>query len=296
MSEITKNGKPIDDFNWDEFENGSSVGVSKEELDKAYQEMQKIKELNHMIVNGKIISIDWKEVIVNIGYKSNGIIPASEFRYNPDLKIGDVVEVYVESVENTKGIFILSHKKARLSKSWDRIKLAFDDDRIVQGYIKCRTNGGMIVDVFGLETFLPDSQIGVQPIQDYNQFVGKTMEFRIVKIVNDPKFVVISHRAITDPNYDAYPLSKEIKIAVNSGIIIDEHDYDSKDFDEEYEEFMKNAYGEERKKTDNPPDISQMFRTYGRLQPCPHCGSRNVNTYCDGTAKCNDCDKWYYYA
>ena len=295
MSELTKNIKPIDDFNWDEFEVGTVANVSKEELDKACKESQN-KIADHQIIEGTVISIDRKEVVVNIGYKSDGIIPASEFRYNSDLKVGDNIEVYVESVKGKKGQLILSHKKARLRKSWDRIKLAFDVDRVVQGFIKCRTDGGMIVDVFNLETFLPDSQIDVQPIQDYYQFVGKTMEFRIIKIINDPKFVAISHRAITDPNYDAYPLSKEIKIALNSGIIIDEHDYDSKDFDEEYEEFMKNAYGEERKKTDNPPDISQMVRTYGSLLPCPHCGSRYVDTFCDGTAKCRDCNKWYYYA
>ena len=294
MSELN-NVKPLDDFNWDEFEKGTSAGISKEELDKAYKK-SKIKITDHQIIEGTVISIDRKEVVVNIGYKSDGIIPASEFRYNPNLKIGDVVEVYVVHADDKKGQLTLSHKRVRISKSWNRIKSAFDVDRIVQGYIKCRTNGGMIVDVFGLETFLPNSQIDVQPIPDYDQFVGKTMEFRIVQIIHDSEFAVISHRAITDPNYDEYPFSKEIKNAIKSEIIINKYDYDSKDFDEEYEEFIKKAYGEERRKTENPPNISQMVHTYGRLLPCPHCGSRYVDTYCDGTAKCRDCNKWYYYA
>lgn len=295
MSELKKDVKPLDDFNWDEFEVGTSAGISKDDLDKEGEKSQtKAADIDHKIVNGKIISKDRKEVVVNIGYKSDGIIPASEFRYNPNLKIGDNVEVYIVHAEDN-GQLILSHKRARLSKSWDRIKLAFDDDRIVQGFVKPRTNGGMIVDVFGIDTFLPDSQIDVHPIHDYDQLVGKTMEFRIVQINNDPEFVVISHRAITDPNYDAYPFSKEINIAIESGVFID-NDYYSKDYDEEYEEFLENAFGEERRKAENPPDISQMVHTYGRLLPCPHCGSRYVDTYCDGTAKCRDCNKWYYYA
>ena len=146
MSELTKNVKPLDDFNWEEFENGSNVNVSKEELDKAYDEtLNKVSE--RQVVEGKVISIDKKEVIVNIGYKSDGIISASEFRYNPELKIGDVVEVYVENPEDKKGQLVLSHKKARLSKSWERVNAALDNQEIIQGYIKCRTKGGMIVDV-----------------------------------------------------------------------------------------------------------------------------------------------------
>ena len=181
MSELTKNVKPLDDFNWDEFENGTPAGVSKEELDKAYDETLN-KVADHQVVEGKVISVDKKEVVVNIGYKSDGIIPASEFRYNPDLKIGDLVEVYVESAEDKKGQLILSHKKARMSKSWDKVNEALESDAIIQGFIKCRTKGGMIVDVFGIEAFLPGSQIDVHPIRDYDQFVGKTMEFKVVKI------------------------------------------------------------------------------------------------------------------
>ena len=176
-----KNVQPLADFNWDEFENGSSSNVSKQDLEKAYDEtLNKIQE--HEVVEGTVISIDKKEVVVNIGYKSDGIIPASEFRYNPDLKVGDKVEVYVEDQEDKKGQLVLSHKKARLSKSWELINKAMDNNEVIQGYIKCRTKGGMIVDVFGIEAFLPGSQIDVHPIRDYDMFVGKTMEFKVVKI------------------------------------------------------------------------------------------------------------------
>ena len=176
MSDLTKNVKPLDDFNWDEFENGTPAGVSREELDKAYDETLN-KVADHQVVEGTVISVDKKEVVVNIGYKSDGIIPASEFRYNPDLAVGDKVEVYVESAEDKKGQLILSHKKARMSKSWDQVNEALEQDAVIQGFIKCRTKGGMIVDVFGIEAFLPGSQIDVHPIRDYDQFVGKTMEF-----------------------------------------------------------------------------------------------------------------------
>ena len=156
MSNI-KNIEPLQDFNWDEFENGSAVGVSREELQKAYDETLN-KVADHQVVDGKVISVDKKEVIVNIGYKSDGVIPASEFRYNPDLKPGDIVEVYVENQEDKKGQLVLSHKKARMSKSWERVNAALDNEEIITGYIKCRTKGGMIVDVFGIEAFLPGSQ------------------------------------------------------------------------------------------------------------------------------------------
>ena len=165
-----KNVQPLEDFNWEEFEQGSSAGVSREELQNAYDETLN-KVADHQVVDGKVISVDKKEVIVNIGYKSDGIIPASEFRYNPDLKAGDIVEVYVENQEDKKGQLLLSHKKARLSKSWERVNAALDNQEIIQGYIKCRTKGGMIVDVFGIEAFLPGSQIDVHPIRDYGVFV-----------------------------------------------------------------------------------------------------------------------------
>ena len=218
MSELTKNVQPLQDFDWEQFENGTSTNVSKEELDKAYDETLN-KVADHQVCDGKVISVDKKEVVVNIGYKSDGIIPASEFRYNPDLKIGDVVEVYVESAEDKKGQLILSHKKARMSKSWDRVNAALEAEEIVQGYIKCRTKGGMIVDVFGIEAFLPGSQIDVHPIRDYDQFVGKTMEFKIVKINQEFRNVVVSHKALIEQELEAQ--KKEIIGRLEKGQILE---------------------------------------------------------------------------
>ena len=218
MSELTKNVKPLDDFNWDEFENGTTAGVSKEELDKAYDETLN-KVADHQVVEGTVISVDKKEVVINIGYKSDGIIPASEFRYNPDLKVGDKVEVYVESAEDKKGQLILSHKKARMSKSWDKVNEALEADAIIQGFIKCRTKGGMIVDVFGIEAFLPGSQIDVHPIRDYDQFVGKTMEFKVVKINQEFRNVVVSHKALIEQELEAQ--KKEIIGKLEKGQILE---------------------------------------------------------------------------
>ena len=218
MSELTKNVKPLDYFNWEEFENGTSVNVSKEELDRAYNEtLNKVSE--HQVTEGTVISCDKKEVIVNIGYKSDGIIPASEFRYNPDLKVGDKVEVYVENQEDKKGQLLLSHKKARLSKSWERVNAALDNQEVIQGYIKCRTKGGMIVDVFGIEAFLPGSQIDVHPIRDYDQFVGKTMEFKVVKINQEYRNVVVSHKALIEQELEAQ--KKEIIGKLEKGQILE---------------------------------------------------------------------------
>ena len=197
-----KNVQPLDDFNWDEFENGGTTNESKEAQEASYDAtLNKVSE--GQVVEGTVISIDKKEVIVNIGYKSDGIIAASEFRYNPDLAVGDKVEVYVENQEDKKGQLILSHKKARLSKSWDRVNAALDNQEIIQGYIKCRTKGGMIVDVFGIEAFLPGSQIDVHPIRDYDVFVGKTMEFKIVKINQEFRNVVVSHKALIEAEIEA---------------------------------------------------------------------------------------------
>jgi small subunit ribosomal protein S1 len=218
MSELTKNVQPLQDFNWDEFENGTVSGVSKEELDKAYDETLN-KVADHQVVEGKVISVDKKEVVVNIGYKSDGIIPAGEFRYNPDLKEGDVVEVYVETAEDKKGQLVLSHKKARLSQAWDRVNEALEAQEIVQGYIKCRTKGGMIVDVFGIEAFLPGSQIDVHPIRDYDQFVGKTMEFKIVKINQEFRNVVVSHKALIEQELEAQ--KQEIISRLEKGQILE---------------------------------------------------------------------------
>ena len=218
MSELTKNVKPLDDFNWEEFENGRAANISKEELDKAYNEtLNKVSE--HQVTEGTVISCDKKEVIVNIGYKSDGIIPASEFRYNPDLKVGDKVEVYVENQEDKKGQLILSHKKARLSKSWERVNAALDNQEVIQGYIKCRTKGGMIVDVFGIEAFLPGSQIDVHPIRDYDQFVNKTMEFKVVKINQEYRNVVVSHKALIEQELEAQ--KKEIIGKLEKGQILE---------------------------------------------------------------------------
>ena len=213
-----KNVQPLDDFNWDEFENGTNAGVSKTDLEKAYDEtLNKVTE--HQVVEGTVISVDKKEVIVNIGYKSDGIIPASEFRYNPDLKVGDKVEVYVENQEDTKGQLVLSHKKARLSKSWERVNAALENEEVIQGYIKCRTKGGMIVDVFGIEAFLPGSQIDVHPIRDYDVFVGKTMEFKVVKINQEFRNVVVSHKALIEQELEAQ--RKEIIGKLEKGQILE---------------------------------------------------------------------------
>ena len=217
MSDL-KNVKPLDDFNWDEFENGTSANVSKTDLEKAYDEtLNKVTE--HQVVEGTVISVDKKEVIVNIGYKSDGIIPASEFRYNPDLKVGDKVEVYVENQEDVKGQLVLSHKKARLSKSWERVNAALENEEVIQGYIKCRTKGGMIVDVFGIEAFLPGSQIDVHPIRDYDVFVGKTMEFKVVKINQEFRNVVVSHKALIEQELEAQ--RKEIISKLEKGQILE---------------------------------------------------------------------------
>jgi len=213
-----KNVQPLDNFDWEEFENGTVAGTSKEELQKAYDETLN-KVADHQVVDGTVTHVDKKEVIVNIGYKSDGIIPASEFRYNPDLKEGDKVEVYVENAEDRKGQLILSHKKARLSKSWERVNAALDNNEVVTGYIKCRTKGGMIVDVFGIEAFLPGSQIDVHPIRDYDVFVGKTMEFKIVKINQEFRNVVVSHKALIEAELEAQ--KKEIISKLEKGQILE---------------------------------------------------------------------------
>ncbi len=217
MSDL-KNVQPLANFDWEEFENGSQANVSKQDLEKAYDEtLNKIQE--HQVVEGTVIALDKKEVVVNIGYKSDGIIPASEFRYNPDLKVGDKVEVFVENQEDKKGQLMLSHRKARLNKSWDEVNAALENEDIVQGYIKCRTKGGMIVDVFGLEAFLPGSQIDVHPIRDYDVFVGKTMEFKVVKINQEFRNVVVSHKALIEAELEAQ--KKEIISHLEKGQVLE---------------------------------------------------------------------------
>ncbi len=189
---------PIADFDWEAYEHGDTKGErSHEELEHAYEEsLNSVKDKE--VIEGTIIALNKREAVVNIDYKSDGIIPMSEFRYNPDLKIGDKVEVFIENQEDRKGQLILSHKKARASRSWERINAALENDEIIKGYIKCRTKGGMIVDVFGIEAFLPGSQIDVKPIRDYDIFVGKTMEFRVVKINEEFRNVVVSHKALIE--------------------------------------------------------------------------------------------------
>ncbi|HOU68512.1 MAG TPA: 30S ribosomal protein S1 [Paludibacteraceae bacterium] len=198
MSELTNKVAPVGDFDWDAYENGDVLSsVSKEELENKYdQTLNVVKDKD--VVIGKVISMNKREVVVNIGYKSDGIVSMNEFRYNPELKKGDEVEVYIESQEDKKGQLILSHKKARAARSWDRVNSALENNEIIKGYIKCRTKGGMIVDVFGIEAFLPGSQIDVKPIRDYDVFVGKTMEFKVVKINHEFKNVVVSHKALIE--------------------------------------------------------------------------------------------------
>lgn len=197
-SDKLKNVQPVDNFDWDAYEQGESFSEkSKEQLVETYdQSLNKINDKE--VVMGKVTSMNKREVVVNIGYKSDGVVSMNEFRYNPDLKIGDEVEVYIESQEDKKGQLILSHKKARASRSWERVNEALEKDEIIKGYIKCRTKGGMIVDVFGIEAFLPGSQIDVKPIRDYDVFVDKTMEFKVVKINHEFKNVVVSHKALIE--------------------------------------------------------------------------------------------------
>ena len=189
-------------FDWDAFERETDYGRPKEEIAADYD-----KTLSTIMegegVDGTVVAIGKREVIVNIGYKSEGVISINEFRYNPELAVGDKVEVYVETAEDKKGQLILSHKKARSFRSWDRVNEACEKDEIVKGYIKCRTKGGMIVDVFGIEAFLPGSQIDVKPIRDYDVFVNKTMEFKIVKINHEFRNVVVSHKALIEAELEA---------------------------------------------------------------------------------------------
>ena len=217
MSEEFKS--PVENFDWEAFEKGEVFGgKSREELEAAYnQTLNAVKDKE--VQEGTIISMNKREVVVNIGYKSDGIIPMSEFRYNPDLKIGDTVEVYVESQEDRKGQLILSHKKARAAHSWERVNAAFDNNEIITGYIKCRTKGGMIVEVFGgTEAFLPGSQIDVKPIRDYDILVGKTMEFKVVKINQEYRNVVVSHKALIEAEIEAQ--KKEIIASLQKGSVL----------------------------------------------------------------------------
>ena len=210
---------PIEDFDWSAYEKGETFGEkSREELIKTYDEsLNTVKDKD--VIEGTIISLNKREAVVNIGYKSDGIIPVNEFRYNPEIKVGDVVEVFIENQEDKKGQLILSHKKARASRSWDRVNEALENNEIIKGYIKCRTKGGMIVDVFGIEAFLPGSQIDVKPIRDYDIFVGKTMEFKVVKINQEFKNVVVSHKALIEAELEQQ--KKDIIAKLEKGQVLE---------------------------------------------------------------------------
>ncbi|MBO8438603.1 MAG: 30S ribosomal protein S1 [Bacteroidetes bacterium] len=219
MEEKEQLNTPIENFDWDAYEKGESLGdKSREELEKTYdQTLNTLKDKD--VTEGTVISMNKREVVVNIGYKSDGIISMSEFRYNPDLKVGDTVEVYIENQEDKKGQLLLSHKKARAARSWDRVNQALESGEIVKGYIKCRTKGGMIVDVFGIEAFLPGSQIDIKPIRDYDVFVGKTMEFKVVKINQEYRNVVVSHKALIEAELEQQ--KKEIISKLEKGQVLE---------------------------------------------------------------------------
>ena len=201
--EANNNVVANENFDWNAFENDLGVySQSKDEIAAAYDKTLSNVNVGE-VVEGTVTGLSKREVIVNVGYKSEAIIPVSEFRYNPDLKVGDKIEVYVESAEDRNGQLALSHKKARQLKSWDRVNEALENDEIIKGYIKCRTKGGMIVDVFGIEAFLPGSQIDVKPIRDYDVYVDKTMEFKVVKINQEFRNVVVSHKALIEAELEA---------------------------------------------------------------------------------------------
>ncbi len=219
--EENKNAQAVanENFDWNAYENELGIyDEAKDQIAERYDQTLSKVQVGE-VVEGTVIGIGKREVVVNIGYKSEGIIPIGEFRYNPELAIGEKVEVFVESAENKKGQLILSHKKARQLKSWDRVNQAMDNDEIIKGYIKCRTKGGMIVDVFGIEAFLPGSQIDVKPIRDYDIYVDKTMEFKVVKINQEYRNVVVSHKALIEAELEAQ--KKEIMSKLEKGQILE---------------------------------------------------------------------------
>ena len=208
-----------EEFDWDSFENNELPGSSRyKEYEAMYDETLSTVAVDE-VVTGTVIQMTPREVVINIGYKSEGVVSLNEFRYNPGLKVGDTVEVYVESQEDKKGQLLLSHKKARAINSWDRVNASLEKDEIITGYIKCRTKGGMIVDVFGIEAFLPGSQIDVKPIRDYDVFVGKTMEFKVVKINQEYKNVVVSHKALIEAELEQQ--KKEIIAKLEKGQVLE---------------------------------------------------------------------------
>ena len=209
----------LDSFDWDAYEHDLGVyNDSKENIEAKYDQTLSKVQVGE-VVEGTVIGLNKREVVVNIGYKSEGIIPIGEFRYNPELAVGEKVEVYVESAEDKKGQLLLSHKKARQLRSWDRVNEALEKDEVIKGYIKCRTKGGMIVDVFGIEAVLPGSQIDVKPIRDYDIYVDKTMEFKVVKINQEFRNVVVSHKALIEAELEAQ--KKEIMSKLEKGQILE---------------------------------------------------------------------------
>ena len=214
------NQAPSDEFDWESLEDSVESYSSKQraDLEELYNDtLNTVTEKE--VLEGTVIALSKREVVVDIGYKSDGIVSLNEFRYNPDLKVGDKVDVYIESLEDKKGQMILSHKKARATRSWERVNEALEKDEIIKGYIKCRTKGGMIVDVFGIEAFLPGSQIDVKPIRDYDVFVNKTMEFKVVKINHEYKNVVVSHKALIEAELEQQ--KKEIIARLEKGQVLE---------------------------------------------------------------------------
>ncbi|HEX2920892.1 MAG TPA: 30S ribosomal protein S1 [Bacteroidales bacterium] len=208
-----------EEFDWEKFESEENRTSPKyKELESLYDETLSTVAVDEVVI-GTVIQMTSREVVINIGYKSEGVVSLNEFRYNPNLKVGDKVEVYVESQEDKKGQLLLSHKKARAINSWDRVNASLEKDEIITGYIKCRTKGGMIVDVFGIEAFLPGSQIDVKPIRDYDVFVGKTMEFKVVKINQEFKNVVVSHKALIEAELEQQ--KKEIIAKLEKGQVLE---------------------------------------------------------------------------
>jgi small subunit ribosomal protein S1 len=208
------------DFDWDSLETNNDVYSKMErgDLENLYNDtLNTVSEKE--VIEGKVISLNKREVVIDIGYKSDGIVSLNEFRYNPELKTGDLVDVYIESLEDKKGQMILSHKKARATRSWERVNESLENDEIIKGFIKCRTKGGMIVDVFGIEAFLPGSQIDVKPIRDYDVFVGKTMEFKVVKINHEYRNVVVSHKALIEAELEQQ--KKEIIAKLEKGQVLE---------------------------------------------------------------------------
>src|SRR5690606_37284607 len=217
---VETSSEPEENFNWEEFEHGiESYSESEvDKLDTMYGEtLTSIDEGE--VIEGTVVAVSKKEVVINIGYKSEGIVPASEFRYNPDLTAGDKVEVFVESQEDKNGQLVISHRTARVHKAWDRVNNSLANNEIINGYVKCRTKGGLIVDVFGLEAFLPGSQIDVKPIRDYDVYVGKTMEFKVVKINQEFKNVVVSHKALIEADIEEQ--KKEIIGQLEKGQVLE---------------------------------------------------------------------------